>query len=1369
MTNSNLTQSQLLIWMGQVLNPNAPLYNMALAFELNGNIDEQHFQAAFQKLIDSSDALRTVFRTENDTPQQEVLTTINHTVEVIDATSQSEEEIKKRLSNRAQRNFDVSKPLFDAVLLKQSDAKYIWYFNQHHLITDGWSVTVLYKKMGELYGQSINGKLSEATSLPPYEKYRNYEQKSRAKQQAQADSENYWKEQLSCLPATPKLYGYADAGKGSDSQRLSVSLGKERTDRLRALTQETDLRAWTEHLSLFNIFATLLMAYIYRVSGQQKLSIGTPSHNRPTPDFKNTAGLFVELFPLIANIEKGESFISLFRKVQGEANEFLKYAQSGAAFPELSRGFNVVLNYINATFSDFNGIAMQSDWVHPNHADTAHVLRLQVHDFDGSGIITLHFDVNTTVFPEKVKEQMSTHFIQLVDAFIENRAMSIAKPSLLGSNELVEHLPEKTVKPLECKSVIQLFEEQVSQIGSNTAIDYQGETWSFEEVNQKANQLANYIIEKGVTPQSRVAIYLKRSPDLVIAVLAILKAGATYIPIDTNYSGVRTTDIIEDGEVTAIIITSNLQGVISNFETNTIVVDKEWDTIHQQNNTNLNQELTSESLVYVMYTSGSTGKPKGVMITHQSLSHYLQYAATNYRADNKFIVPLFSAVGFDLTVTSLFLPLVTGGTSVIYTEPNEEPDLAIFDVLKDNKANFIKLTPSHLSLLTENDYSNLNIEVMIVGGEDFKYGLAKSIQTKFGENIRIYNEYGPTEATVGCIVGQFNANDAIKPSVAIGKSIPNTAAYILDDYLNPVPQGVVGELYIGGIGLAKGYWKQENLTKEKFISNPFLEGGQLYRSGDLVRLDENGNIDYLGRVDEQVKISGRRIELGEIETAINKLEGIENSVVELRTRAKAVAIHDVKNCSKCGLPSNYPKIKFDENEVCSLCTSFENYQNSVRKYFQNMDVLKAHFDAIPNREERQYDCISLLSGGKDSTYALAKLVEMGLRVLAYTFDNGYISEQAIANTKRVTQALGVDHIIGSTPAINEIFVDSLKTHYNVCDGCFKTIYTLSTQVALEKNIPFIVTGLSRGQFFETRLTEELFTSDDMEDIAKIDRIILDVRKAYHKIDDAVKQLLDVSIFEDDTVFEKVQFLDFYRYTDVSLDQMLNYMEEKLKKFQAGIFVHKKERGYSNYAFPYSWDVRLGHKTRDASLDEINEEIDEPEVHRILDEIGYTAAQEANPEMQQLVAYYVGNDAVEDRTIREHLETQLPDYMIPVQFIRLDEMPLSENGKIDKTALPLPETIRAVTEVGYVAPRTDIEEILADIWSEVLQIDQIGVYDKFLELGGSSLAAIRIISRANEAFELELPLNLAFNKPTIAAFAEYVRETIVDLLAKMDAE
>ncbi|MEM9144400.1 MAG: phosphopantetheine-binding protein, partial [Bacteroidota bacterium] len=483
----------------------------------------------------------------------------------------------------------------------------------------------------------------------------------------------------------------------------------------------------------------------------------------------------------------------------------------------------------------------------------------------------------------------------------------------------------------------------------------------------------------------------------------------------------------------------------------------------------------------------------------------------------------------------------------------------------------------------------------------------------------------------------------------------------------------------------------------------------------------------------------------------------------------------VVHCKECGLPSSYPNVEFDANDVCHLCNAFKGYKEKTDKYFKTENDLQKLLTSKKGHGG-DYDCLALLSGGKDSTYVLARLVNMGLKVLSFTLDNGYISEQAKSNIIKITQKLGVDHIYGETPHMNKVFVDSLHRHKNVCNGCFKVIYTLSTQVALEKGIPFVVTGLSRGQFFETRLTEELFWNDAV-DTTTIDDTILQARKLYHQEEDAVKQHLDTSMFALESTFEKVQFVDFYRYSDVSLNDMLAFLKEKVGWVrptdtgrstnclinQAGIHVHKKERGYSNYSFPYSWDVRLGHKNRDEALEEINEYIDVKEVERMLEEIGYTHPNEGMEGGSQLVGYYTGKKKISPTELKRHLTQRLPEYMVPLKYKFLETLPLTLNGKVDKIALRSLTEIQIAMDTPYEAPGNEIEVFLEGIWKEVLQLPRIGVHDNFIALGGHSLAAIRVTARINDELQIQFPLNKVFELPTLSEYAKFIGEQLTIML------
>ena len=926
----------------------------------------------------------------------------------------------------------------------------------------------------------------------------------------------------------------------------------------------------------------------------------------------------------------------------------------------------------------------------------------------------------------------------------------------------------------------QLFEDQVTKCPDHIAAVFQDQKLSYAQLNEKANQLALFLRDLGVRSNTIVGIMIDRSLEMLVGILGIIKAGGAYLPIDSNYPDTRIEYIFENSKMGFLLSKESRRknsDIIRGFQGRVVdIEDPRIDLKIVENPEILN---SPSDAVYVIYTSGSTGTPKGVVIEHRGLLNYAWWARKNYAQDQSrrdagpLAFPLFTSLSFDLTVTSIFVPLISGNKIVVYQEDEGQLESAIGRVIKDNAVDVIKLTPSHLSIVGGSDLKGSQLKRMIIGGEDLNTGLAQSIHDAFGGDIEIYNEYGPTEATVGCMIHRFNPEKDIASSVPIGKPAGNVKLYIMDRHLNLLPVGVSGELYISGDGVARGYLNRPDFNARAFIPNPFAFGERLYRTGDLARWRPDGVMEFLGRIDHQVKIRGYRMELGEIENKLMQHENITQCVVEARHDEAPQNPISISYCARCGLPSNYPDTQFDENEICNTCKDFDRYQDKAMDYFKTIEDLEALFANTGDVGTIDYDCVMLYSGGKDSTYVLYQLVKkMRLRVLAYTFDNGYISEAAKENIKRVVNELGVDSITERSSHINAIYVDSLKSFGNVCNGCFKTIYTLSMNLAYRKGIKYIVTGLSRGQLFESRLAAlyktGVFDPDEIEDT------VLESRKVYHRLDDLTARTLDVSIFQTDSVFEAVQFIDFYKYSDVTVDEIFEYLEKHAPWIKttaggcstncmindAGIYIHKKERGYHNYALPNSWEVRLGHKSRETAIEELNADIDASTAKKILREIGYHHTDRKNHQQREkrLVAYYCSDNGLVLKQLRSYLLQSLPDYMVPSCFIRLDHIPLTANGKVNRRALPVPERRSSQFEQDYVMPRTDTEKRIAAIWEELLHVEKVGTQDNFFELGGQSLIATRVLSRMRDLFSVGLPLSTLIKTPTVGGVADLI-ETI----------
>ncbi|MEM7065585.1 MAG: amino acid adenylation domain-containing protein [Cyanobacteria bacterium P01_B01_bin.77] len=1382
---SNLTTAQWLLWLGQKLVPDSPLYNMAFLFALEGEIDPGHFQAAVQTLVQCSDTLRTVCEDIDGIPQQRVLLQLDYGVPIVDLSTETDppSAVRAWAEDRCQQLFDLSERLFDIVLIHLGSNSWVWYINQHHLTTDISSLGLIYQTLSDFYGRSVDGTLAQVNALPAYG--------SVSLSLPSTKAVNYW-QQYTASPVA--LYQRTAEQVSPRTHRVSCELGSERTQALKHLALNSDATALTPKLSLFNVVAGILFAYLYRVSGQEQVAIATPAHGRPTAALKEILGCFIELFPLQTDIESDETFSSLLAKVGDASGLLMRYAQPGASQFVPSREVNVVLNFIHAKVSDFAGHPMEAEWIHPEAGDPRHHLRLQVHDFDDRGSLQLHFDFNCDLFEPELQERAPGHFLALVDAILADPDQSIAGVDMvkaaershlmeLSRGEYTEAISKEAIsKEAIGRTVIQRFEEQVRQTPDAIAIACKNDTLTYQQLNAKANQLAHYLRQQGVTTETPVGVCLRRSVEMLVAIWGVLKAGGVYVPIDPSHPGERIAHILKDTQTRWVLTHSAVSDCLDGqtekigkedtsflgpqtpnsggFEFSQILLDT-LDLTSQPDH-NLDSPTTVNQLAYVLYTSGSTGQPKGVEIEHRGLANYVQWAIGHYVRGRTLAFPLFSPFTFDLTVTSIYVPLLSGGQVVIYPEESGAIDLSLQRIFAENAVDVIKLTPSHLALVQGMAIGS-RVKTLILGGEDLKTSLAGAIVNASDHPIEIYNEYGPTEATVGCMIHQFQVESDAPMSVSIGKPAARSEIYLLDEHLNLVPKGAVGEIFIGGPGLARGYLNRPELTAERFINH----GGQrLYRTGDLGRWQENGQLTYLGRGDRQVKIHGTRIELGEIEAALVAHPGVSASAVSLMQATVPPQNGPVTYCTRCGIASNYPGITFDHEGVCDICQTYETYRDRTEQYFKSIDEFKSRLDNARQRKQGDYDCMMLLSGGKDSTYALAQLVTMGFKVFAFTLDNGYISTEAKDNIRRVVSTLGVDHQFGTTPAMNDIFVDSLNRHCNVCNGCFKTIYTLSMQLAYGMGIPCIVTGLSRGQFFETRLTEEWFTElfgQDEFDVDKIDETILDARKAYHRADDAVSRLMDVDIFQTDEIFDKVEILDFYRYCDVELAEMLSFLSDQVPWIRpsdtgrstnclinnVGIHLHTKKRGYHNYALPYSWDVRMGHKTPEAAIDELNDEIDVAEVERILQEIGY---EDQQINKAQLAAYYTGTVSPTD--LRTFLTQRLLANVVPAYFMQLEQMPLTANGKVDFAALPDPQETRPELQSAFVAPQTAVEKTLAKLWQQVLKVDRIGIHDNFYELGGDSIMAIQIAARMSET-GFNLSPNQIFQHPTLAQLSAVV--------------
>lgn len=1349
-----LSSFQKSIWRGQTLHADSPLYNMVFTFDIYGEIDIATFKQSFNHLVKNSDSLRSVIDSSDQNEIRQLIIDKEATLDYFDFSGQSQEKVDEWILKQNSLIFNLHESSHYSALVKKDANHFTWYINQHHIFCDVYSFQLMLNKLSGYYTHLSQGKeliLNKADNNEHTKIASNLDTKNQ-----QENKSNYsWSDPIT-------LYGYGFKDKYStSSKRIEFTINRETISAIHAKLNSLKLATLSKNLNMLSFLASSLSILLHQIGNKgnhfefssifsSRFSSKSKELLLPQMDVRHKQ---IDMIPSDKLNDIYSSIIS-----------FLISASNTK--PSTSTVPGVIFNMFNLDITEFAGFKTEPEWLHPGHMDAHHFIRLHIIKYKKNDEYSFAFDIKDGFDLKGIENR-------LVDDFKNMIHQLVASKELLPINEITlidtEQFRSLTKQALESEALefnqtdllVNKIYKNLEIQKENIALYYEEKQINYQTLHKKAAEIATSLLARGIQKNSRIAIHLQRSPELIYSILGSLFTGSTFIPIPLSFPLERIKYIIKDVNAD-IIITEKDEKDFGLKSLNPKALNNDVAFSQQK-------PLDQNDNFYILYTSGSTGKPKGVPIKHKSISNYCNSVKDKYlELNTSYHMPLFTSIGFDLTMTSIFLPLISAGSISIYPE-SENKDLSILDVVENSTINCYKCTPSHLNLIEGKSISK-QVKAIIVGGENFTRQLANKIYTQYNKDISIFNEYGPTEATIGCIVHKYDPkkyND--HTNVIIGHPLDNFFAFIANKDGTPLPINSIGELCIGGTGVADGYINSPNTTNEKFISDNKLIPTNYYRTGDLAKLNKSNEFEFFGRTDTQIKVNGIRIEAAEIEKVMLNHDNVSECVIMSKTDGLSKFSTDYIHCNKCGLPSNYPDADFDDENICKYCRGYDSYENKVEQYFKKENDFKNIFTSSKS-EEAEYDCIMLYSGGKDSTYALGRIAKMGYNVLAFTLDNGYISQSAKDNITKVVTALNVDHTFGYSPFMNEIFVDSLHTHCNVCNGCFKTIYNTSLKLAHEKNIPIIVTGLTRGQFFETKLSEEIFWKP-IDNVNEIDKLLHEARKAYHSVQDVAYLKTGGEFIENENVLDKVKIIDFYRYHDITLEEMLYFINTELPWVRpddtgrstnclinkVGIHVHKNKKGYSNYAFPYSWDVRTGHKTKEETIEEIEEYIDEVEVNKIIDEIGYQEKKIKN----QLVMYYTGehNPNVDFRTFASSF---LPNYMIPTKFIQVDEIPLTTNGKVDYNKLDGLKADASKKEIKKA--NTEIEELLLSVWQEVMGLHVNSIDDDFFELGGTSLDAIRITSRIEKMTGYKLPVKYIFEISNIEDLSTHIEKDMANIIA-----
>ena len=690
--------------------------------------------------------------------------------------------------------------------------------------------------------------------------------------ESRQEQASYWREVLAEAASTLEL----PTDKPRPSGR-SLADGAEAFALSRELVAQLESIGHRENASLFMTLAAGLMALLHRYTGQDDILVGTPVPGGAPDETGTLRGAPVNIVVLRSQFTDDSTFCSLLRQVRDRV--LGAHAHSDLPFEEVAAALVPEPDPSHAPLCQVT-FALNGP-----HGPSQHDLAVSLSETpDGLGGPIRY---RTDLFGADTIRRLCGHYATLLEAIARDPDQSIHRLPVLTERERARILYEwndtRTQYPEVC--VHELFEEQVARHPDSVALVFRQEQLSYRELNQRANQVAHHLRTRGVGPEVLVGVCLDRSAEMVISLLGVLKAGGAYVPLDPSYPQERLSFMLRDAAVKVLLTDSRHRHVFAAADTSVLSIDSDWPAIEQESQGNPVSGVTPSNLAYVMYTSGSTGQPKGVMVLHGGLTNYLCWAVKAYSVEAGGCVPVHTSISFDLTVTGLYTPLLAGGRIEMLEE--DVAGQSLVTALRDGtERSLVKITPAHLALLSEQlgpEAVAGRTRVFVIGGENL---LAESLLPwrERARNTRLINEYGPTETVVGCCVYEVAGDDPRTGSVPIGRPIANTQLYVLDRHMNPVPPGVVGQLFIGGAGVARGYINRPELTQARFIADPFSAqpGARLYETGDLARYRGDGTLEYLGRVDSQVKVRGYRIELGEIEATLADHPGVRACAVLAR-------------------------------------------------------------------------------------------------------------------------------------------------------------------------------------------------------------------------------------------------------------------------------------------------------------------------------------------------------------------------------------------------------------------------------------------------------------------------------------------------------
>lgn len=1452
-----LSFSQQRLWFLDQLEGANATYNMPVAVRLEGRLDVDTLERVFKEILRRHESIRTNFHSDNGKPVQTVSEHSDWELGRIDISdtplSDREARIARLAAAEAQLPFDLAKDaLLRSTVIKSSDDMHIVLITMHHIASDGWSIgNVLLHELITLYTDFTQNKESSLDELPiQYTDFAIWQQEW-LKGERLSSQLSYWTKQLEGIPALLELP--TDLPRPSvqafEGQVYNFTLDQSLLTKLKTLSQKSGVTLFMTLLSGFS-------ALLWRYSGQDDVVVGSPIAGRNKKELEPLIGFFINSLVFRTTFTQGMTGTDLLTKTRQTCLDAFQHQDVPferlveAIKPERSPSFSplfqvmFILQTQNAERSDLTAGDVKLTTL-PIDAGTSmfdFTLKLE----EQSGRLEGEFEFNTALFKLETIKRIVNHYTSLLENLTDNPDQVLSQIPLMLKDERQQIIDNvnKTYKDFDfSENVPSLFLKQAESQPNQIAIECEDESLTYLELNRRATQLALHLKSHGAGPEILVGLSTERGIPMLIGLLGILKSGAAYVPLDPSYPKDRINAMIESSGLKLLVTESSCLNALPENDCTHILIDQDWPVIEQATGA-LPSVLMPDTLAYVIYTSGSTGKPKGVQISHRALTNFLLTMQERPGLTNQDVLFAVTTISFDIAGLELYLPLIAGAKIILAKRETAMDGFALVAAIQKSKATVMQATPATWRMLMMTNPNSLGVQRVFCGGEALDGELTSLLHDMGAE---IWNLYGPTETTIwstACHVNDDNneTNISRKSAASIGYPIGNTQVYVLDEYLEPTPIGVPGELYIGGLGVSRGYFNQSGLTADRFIPDPFDQkgGARLYRTGDRCYFNSKGQLIYSGRIDFQVKVRGFRIELGEIESTLLEHDAVQNAVAVVKTdqasQAQLVAYVQIDpdwKESKDEFDTNDQQldkwqIVWDETYKSNANLNEDDLSGWLSTY-SGQPIEKAEMLRWTDETVHRIQNLSpsnILEIGCGTGLLLTRLAP---HVAHYTGVD--FSASVLGKLNSRIQLMGIQNVKLECKQANEFSTDLYKQ--------FDTIIINSVSQYFP-NIEYFVDVITKA--IES-ITDggHLFLGDlRIQGMQKIQHLsVAHFQHPDETSSESLRKLTENSIQQEE---ELVVDLALFAVLQSRLkriqrvESIIKYNSDnnEMCKFRTDVVIHvgpsqseakfkpEKSLDYTGVAFDDNQlkgllsegaesvlirnlpNTRL--KEDSALFDQVFQNQNEIETESLITstqtsegissssliEIGSAngyqtliAFSSTRPEHCIDVIFTKSTKDIEfgvpieisypdynfsgknfnqfanqpDRNIsnrillgalRKRLQDNLPAYMVPTAIMRVDQMPMTPNGKIDRKALPTPDSFER--QEVYVAPQTSEELTLTEIWSLLLGISKIGVHDNFFTLGGHSLLAVQVISKIRDAFSVELQIQTLFDSPTISELA-----------------